>query len=102
MKDKSKILYERALVTCIIMLFVCIILKLFGVQWFDLNTDIPILHEIDNVVMNSVPLSFLYSFILTMINGYLICCVSNKSTKVNLLLLSVVSTISILLSFFFK
>lgn len=69
---KEKLLHERALVTCIAMLFICIILKLFGVQWFNLNTDIPILQEIDKVVMNSVPLSFLYSFVFKFINGYLI------------------------------
>lgn len=95
---KEKLLHERALVTCIAMLFICIILKLFGVQWFDLNTDIPILQEIDKVVMNSVPLSFLYSFVLLFINGYLICSISNKTLNNNLYLLSLVCIISILLS----
>lgn len=95
---KEKLLHERALVTCIAMLFICIILKLFGVQWFDLNTNIPILQEIDKVVMNSVPLSFLYSFVLLFINGYLICSISNKTLNNNLYLLSLVCIISILLS----
>jgi hypothetical protein len=42
---KNKILYERSLRTCIIMLAVCIVFKLFGVKWFDLNTSIPILQN---------------------------------------------------------
>jgi hypothetical protein len=43
---KNKILYERSLRTCIIMLVVCIVFKLFGAEWFDLNTSIPILQKI--------------------------------------------------------
>ena len=38
MRDKTKLLHERALLTCIIMLFLCIILKLFGIPWFDILT----------------------------------------------------------------
>lgn len=89
---KEKLLHERALVTCIAMLFICIILKLFGVQWFDLNTDIPILQEIDNVVMNSVPLSFLYSFIFRFINSYLIYMIVTKDKRPTILLLITVIT----------
>lgn len=79
---KEKLLHERALVTCIAMLFICIILKLFGVQWFNLNTEIPILQEIDKVVMNSIPLSFLYSFVFKFFNGYLIlkCITKDKNS----------------------
>lgn len=95
---KEKLLHERALVTCIIMLFVCIILKLFGVQWFDLNTDIPILQEIDKVVMNSIPLSFLYSLIFMTINGYLICIIVLKDYKINILWFIINGAISILIS----
>lgn len=49
MRDKTKLLHERALLTCIIMLFLCIILKLFGIPWFDLNTDSSIERNIDAV-----------------------------------------------------
>lgn len=83
---KEKLLHERALVTCIAMLFICIILKLFGVQWFDLNTDIPILQEIDKVVMNSIPLSFLYSFIMLFINSYMVCLIVVKKNSNKLIL----------------
>lgn len=44
---KNKILYERSLRTCIIMLVVCIVFKLFGAEWFDLNTSIPILQGLN-------------------------------------------------------
>lgn len=64
--------YKRALATCITMLLLSIALKLFGVQWFDLNTNIPLLQEIDNIVMNNTILSFLYSFTLLWINGILV------------------------------
>ena len=86
MKDKSKILYERALITCLIMLFICIIFKLFGFNYFNLNTDIPILKEIDNVVMNSVPLSFLYSWIFMFLNFYLVTIIYAKRHKDGLLI----------------
>lgn len=65
------------------MLFVCIVLKIFGVEWFNLDTSIPLLNKIDEIVMNSVPLSFLYSFIFRTINTYLIYALCSKSLKVN-------------------
>lgn len=95
---KSNKLYERALITCAIMLFICILFKLFGFNYFNLNTDIPILKEIDNVVMNSVPLSFLYSFIFKFINGYLVCCIVRKETKLNMMLLGLICVLSVLMA----
>ena len=78
MKDKISILHERALITCVVMLFVCIIFKLFGVQWFNLDTNIPVLQEIDRIIMSSVPLSFLYSFIMLSINTWFIMMIANR------------------------
>ena len=100
MKDKTKLLHERALITCVIMLFLCIILKLFGFQWFDLDTSIPILNKIDDVVMNSEMFSFIYSFIFKFINGYLICCICLKKTKFNMMLLGPIRIGSMVLSRF--
>lgn len=88
MKDKSKILYERALITCLIMLFICIAFKLFGFNYFNLNTDIPILKEIDKVVMNSVPLSFLYSWIFMFLNFYLVTIIYTKKHSGSTLFIS--------------
>lgn len=93
---KSNKLYERALITCIIMLFICILFKLFGFNYFNLNTDIPILKEIDNVVMNSTPLSFLYSFILTSISVYVICSIILKDKKPNIIMMVITVFVSIL------
>src|SRR5690625_2719421 len=85
MKDKTKLLHERALITCVIMLFLCIILKLFGFQWFDLDTDIPILNEIDKIVMSNYWLCLLYSSILLSINTYFIVLITlNISLKEHL------------------
>lgn len=84
MKDKKYLLYERSLLTCILMLFICIGLKLFGVPWFNLNTDVPILNEIDRIVMNSYVLSFLYSLLFRCINTYLVVIIVTKSLKVNI------------------
>lgn len=78
MKDKISVLHERALMTCVVMLFVCIIFKLFGVQWFNLDTNVPVLQEIDRIIMSSVPLSFLYSFIMLSINTWFIIMISNR------------------------
>lgn len=79
---KSKLLYERALITCVLMLIVSIILKLFGVPWFNLDTSIPILNKIDDIVMNSDVLSFVYSFISLFINGYLVGIITTKISNV--------------------
>lgn len=76
---KSKLLYERALITCVLMLIVSIILKLFGVPWFNLDTSVPILNKIDDIVMNSVPLSFIYSLVLLSINNFLLLGCSTLS-----------------------
>lgn len=100
MKDKSKLLHERALLTCVIMLFICIILKLFGVPWFDLNTDIPIMNRLDEIIMNSEILSFIYSFTFKFINGYLICCICLKNSKFNMILLGPICVGSLILNRF--
>lgn len=78
MKDKKELLYKRALMTCVIMLFISILLKLFGSNIFDLNTNIEVLNKIDKVIMDSTLLSFVYSFILLFINGYMVCLISTK------------------------
>lgn len=70
--NKEKLLYERALITCVVMLFVCIVLKTFGVEWFNLDTGIPLLNKIDEIVMNSVLLSFLYNLLFVSINNFLL------------------------------
>lgn len=102
--NKDKILYERALITCVVMLFVCIILKLFGVQWFNLNTSIPLLNKIDEIVMNNEVLSFIYSFVSLFINGYLICIIATKESnlKRGYLILALLCTISIIEKTFIK
>lgn len=82
MKDKKKLLYERALITCVLMLFVCIILKLFGTTLFNLDTNIHLLNQLDKIIMDSMVLSFLYSFILLFINGYLICLIVTKVVNI--------------------
>lgn len=79
---KSKLLYERALITCVLMLIVSIILKLFGVPWFDLDTNVPMLDEINDIVMNNNVLSFVYSFIFLCLNTTLVVSiVSSKYVK---------------------
>ena len=70
--DKKEKLYERALATCVVMLIVCVILKLFGVQWFNLDTGIPLLNAIDRVVMGNKFSSFFVILMFRMVNGYLI------------------------------
>ena len=73
--------YERALATCAVMLLLSILLKVFGIQWLELNTDIAILHELDNLVMNDVLFSFMYSLAFKTFNGYLICISVTKDSK---------------------
>ena len=97
---KSKLLYERALITCVLMLIVSIILKLFGVPWFNLDTSIPILNTINDIVMNNVPLSFLYTFVFRMLNTYLIYIICCKSLKINILKLSCLVIASIFFHYF--
>lgn len=73
---KNKILYERSLRTCIIMLVVCIVFKLFGVEWFDLNTSIPILQKLDKIIMNNYIYCLLYSSILLSVNLFFIISIT--------------------------
>lgn len=85
---KNKILYERSLRTCIIMLVVCIVFKLFGVKWFDLNTSIPILQKLDKIIMNNYILSFLYSLIFLSINNFFILGVATKTKPTDMVIWS--------------
>ena len=102
MKDKSSLLHERALITCVVMLFISIILKLFGVPWFNLNTDIPILQEIDNVVMNNIYISFCLSFILKFINIYLVISIILSKEHIKIINVMVITFITILVKFYSK
>ena len=85
--NKEKLLYERALITCVVMLFVCIVLKIFGVEWFNLDTSIPLLNKIDEIVMNNNVLSFIYSYSLLYINGLLVimCSIGRSIHKTKIL-----------------
>lgn len=101
--NKEKLLYERALITCVVMLFVCIVLKIFGVEWFNLDTSIPLLNKIDEIVMNSVPLSFAYSFILIFVNTLLVCAITiKKITKKLIFLISLFVCIIIPIKMFIR
>ena len=73
---KNKILYKRSLRTCIIMLVICIVFKLFGVEWFDLNTSIPILQKLDKIIMNNYIYCLLYSSILLSVNLFFIISIT--------------------------
>ena len=78
MKDKRQILYERALITCVIMLFICVILKLFGANWFNFNTDLPLPQKINSTIMNNYIAGALYSWLLILPNIILVICISSK------------------------
>lgn len=94
--NKEKLLYERALITCVVMLFVCIVLKIFGVEWFNLDTSIPLLNKIDEIVMNNNVLSFIYSYSLLYINGLLvIMCSIGRSIHKTKILYSVFIVVSV-------
>lgn len=103
MKDKKELLYKRALITCVIMLFVSIILKVFGSTLFNLKTDIPFLQNIDKCIMNNTLLSFMYSLILMLINSILVFMITTKRriNKINFCLLISFSIGSILYKSFY-
>lgn len=79
MKEK---LYERALLTCIIMLIVCVVFKLFGANWFDLYTDIPILQKGNELYYSNVIFAFCITFILKSFNGFLIVITMTKNINI--------------------
>lgn len=79
MKDKISILHKRALITCVVMLFVCIIFKLFGVQWFNLDTNIPVLQEIDKAIISNYYSTTIYSVFIKFIDTYLMVLIMTKS-----------------------
>ena len=76
---KNKNLYKCMIHTCIVMLVVCIVFKLFGVKWFDLNTSIPILQKLDNLISNNLILSFVFTLVFKMINSTLVLSIINKN-----------------------
>ena len=78
---KNKILYERSLRTCIIMLVVCIVFKVFGVKWLDLNTSIPMLQSLDKLISDNLILSFVFTLIFKTFNGVLIYSLMAKDIK---------------------
>ena len=83
--NKEKLLYERALITCMVMLFVCIVLKIFGVEWFNLDTSIPLLNKIDEIIMNSDVLSFVISLVSLSANNFLILGCSTGTVPMKML-----------------
>ncbi len=82
---KNKNLYKCMIHTCIVMLMVCIVFKTVGVDWFDLNTSIPILQKLDKIIRNDIVFSLLYSWVFTFINFYLFVIICTK--KLNKLVL---------------
>ena len=103
MRDKTKLLHERALLTCIIMLFLCIILKLFGIPWFDMETDIPMLQKMNELAANDIVISFIVTLFFKVINGALICSLVVRDMKKivdHLYLVIFVSVISMVFGFF--
>lgn len=76
--EKKVKFYERALISCVLMLIICIGFKLFGANWFDLETNIPILNKLNNLIINNEILSFIYSFILTFISSILMIGIVTK------------------------
>lgn len=99
--DKRAKLYERALISCILMLFICIIFKLFGANWFDLETNISILNKLNNIIMNNLVLSFVFSFTLTFISGILIISISTMKHNFLIYIMSFISTIIAVFSEYF-
>lgn len=78
---KSKLLYERALITCVLMLIVSIILKLFGVPWFNLDTSIPIVNDINHVIANNILLGALCNLFFKSINAILMSMILIRDFK---------------------
>lgn len=91
--------YERALATCVVMLLLSILLKVFGVPMI-LDTNLPILRSLDNIVMNSIVLSFTYSTLLRFINGCLICMIVTRNTKFSKVGLLVFCILSVCVNYY--
>ena len=92
--------YERALATCVVMLLLSILLKVFGIQWLELNTNILFLNTLDYLVMNNALASFIYSVTFKFINGCLICMMITKDTKFSKLPLFAVCASSVFINAF--
>ena len=82
--NKTNLLYKASLLTCLITLVVCVIFKIFGAKYFDLNTSLPLLIEIDKIIMNNFILTSFYSMILCSVNLFfilgIIFCQDAKTT----------------------
>lgn len=96
--DKQKKLYERMLISCVLMLIICVVLKLFGANWFDLETNIPILVKIDKIVNNNYFIMTFISVVLSQINMLFVLALTNKvSIKQTLKFCIITAPITILI-----
>ena len=99
MDNKENKLYKMALTSCIVMLFLCIIFKLFGFNYFDLKFNNSILNNINIIIMNNFYLSILFSFILKFISGYLIFSIINPNKKQSIFCIACITFFTILIKF---
>ena len=101
MKDKKELLYRNCIITCWVMLIVCVLLKLFGIPWFNYNTHIDWLNIIDDCIMNNFALMVMYSYLSLFINGYAMCLIVTKENKISkyFIPLSVVCVLSIFIKY---
>ena len=83
MKDKKDILYRNAIVTCWVMLIVCVLLKLFGIPWFEFDKENVGVVEFIRFIKNNTLSLYIASYISLWVNTTLVllCTVLNLSRR---------------------
>ena len=99
MKNKEDKLYKMSLTSCLLMLFLCVILKILGFEYFNLNQDIKILKFLNDIIMNNIICSFIVSFILKFISGFLIFSIIIPKEKIHIFHIMCLTFFTILIKF---
>lgn len=78
LKEAFKKFIEQAYKYCILGLFVCWFMKLFGIDWFDINLNNKMFMDLDSFLNNHIVLKYIYYIVTLNIQLYFLTCAVQK------------------------
>lgn len=98
LKEAFKKFIEQAYKYCILGLFVCWFMKLFGIDWFGLDLNNKLFQDLDNLFANHLWLKQVYYCFTLMFQTYLLYCIvyNKEETKKSVLYILLITPICIL------
>ena len=76
--------FKTLIIMCWILLAVCVVIKLFGGNWFELSTDNTKFIEFCNYVDNTMWLKMTIPCLVSLCSNYILLCVLLNKTKLNI------------------